>query len=72
MSITSLDPQSTDPFSNPDINVNYFAVDFDLDVQVAACRLSRKILTSQPFRQVSFPFLLSIWMLRLADALLPL
>lgn len=56
----SLDPQSTDPFANPGIKVNYFSVDFDLDVQVAACRLSRRILTSQPYRQVksflSLPF----------------
>ena len=52
ISIPFLDPQNSDPFTNPSTKVNYFAVDFDLDVQVAACRLSRKILTSQPYRQV--------------------
>ena len=30
--------------------VNYFRTDFDLDVQVAASRLSRRVLTSPPLR----------------------
>jgi choline dehydrogenase len=38
--------QSTDPFTYPQIKVNYFSVDFDMQVQVAGSRLARKILTS--------------------------
>ncbi|KAK0217272.1 glucose oxidase [Armillaria fumosa] len=41
---------TTDPFTHPAVNVNYFSVDWDLDVQIASARLSRTILTSPPLR----------------------
>ncbi|KAF8961146.1 hypothetical protein BDZ97DRAFT_1940106 [Flammula alnicola] len=44
---------NTDPFQTPNVKVNYFSVDFDLDVQVAAARLSRKILTTAPLSSLS-------------------
>ncbi|KAJ6559281.1 hypothetical protein B0H10DRAFT_2240528 [Mycena sp. CBHHK59/15] len=44
---------STDPFTYPTIKVNYFSVSFDLDVQVAGARLSRRILTSPPLSSLS-------------------
>lgn len=44
--------QSNDPFKKPAVNVNYFSVDWDLDVQIAGARLSRKILSSPPLRCV--------------------
>ncbi|KAL0959214.1 hypothetical protein HGRIS_014493 [Hohenbuehelia grisea] len=44
---------STNPFTKPQISVNYFSVDFDLDVQVAGARLSRRILTSPPLSSLS-------------------
>jgi len=44
---------SNNPFSKPQINVNYFGVDFDLDVQVAGARLSRRILTGAPLSSLS-------------------
>lgn len=44
--------KTTDPFMKPTVNVNYFRTDFDLDVQVAASRLSRRVLTSPPMRYV--------------------
>ncbi|KAI0757742.1 alcohol oxidase [Daedaleopsis nitida] len=40
--------KSSDPFKKPSVNVNYFSVDWDLDVQIAGARLSRKILASPP------------------------
>ena len=46
--------QSADPFQKPTINVNYFAADFDLDVQVAGAKLSRTVLNTSPLRCVSF------------------
>jgi choline dehydrogenase len=45
--------QSNDPYSKPQINVNYFSVDYDLSVQVAGARLSRKILGSPPLNSLS-------------------
>ncbi|KAJ6629414.1 glucose oxidase [Mycena sp. CBHHK59/15] len=45
--------RSTDPFTHPTIKVNYFSVSFDLDVQVAGARLSRRILTSPPLSSLS-------------------
>ena len=44
--------QSNDPFKKPAINVNYFSVDWDLDVQVATARLSRNVLANPPLRSV--------------------
>ncbi|KAK0200105.1 glucose oxidase [Desarmillaria ectypa] len=44
---------STDPFTQPTIKVNYFSVDWDLDVQIAGSRLSRTILTSPPLSDLS-------------------
>ncbi|KAK7060174.1 hypothetical protein VNI00_000938 [Paramarasmius palmivorus] len=44
---------STDPFQKPQIHVNFFSVDWDMDVQIAASRLSRRIFTSAPLRQVT-------------------
>ncbi|KAJ7674066.1 hypothetical protein DFH06DRAFT_1319178 [Mycena polygramma] len=45
--------RSTDPFTYPTIQVNYFGVGMDLDIQVAAARLSRRILTSPPLNSLS-------------------
>ncbi|RDB29937.1 Glucose oxidase [Hypsizygus marmoreus] len=45
--------KSTSPFTYPTINVNYFATDIDLDIQVATARLSRRILTSPPLSTLS-------------------
>lgn len=44
---------TTDPFTQPAINVNYFSVDWDLDVQIASSRLSRTILASPPLSDLS-------------------
>ncbi len=45
--------QSKDPFTEPKTVVNYFDVDFDLQVQVAGARLSRRVLNGAAFRSVS-------------------
>ncbi|KAI8969674.1 alcohol oxidase [Trametes punicea] len=45
--------QSNDPFTKPSVNVNYFSVDFDLSVQIAGARLSRKLLASPPLSSLS-------------------
>ncbi|KAK0458306.1 glucose oxidase [Desarmillaria tabescens] len=37
---------TTNPFTHPTINVNYFSVDWDLDVQIASARLSRTVLST--------------------------
>ncbi|CAE6414335.1 unnamed protein product [Rhizoctonia solani] len=44
---------SSDPFAKPRITVNYFAVDFDLQCQVAGARMARKILTGAPLNSLS-------------------
>ncbi|KAI5832425.1 alcohol oxidase [Schizophyllum commune Tattone D] len=44
---------SADPFQKPIINVNYFAADFDLDVQVAGAKLSRTVLNTSPLSDLS-------------------
>ncbi|KAH8091359.1 alcohol oxidase [Cristinia sonorae] len=44
---------SSNPFSKPKINVNYFSVDYDLSVQIAGARLSRKILSTPPLSSLS-------------------
>ncbi|KAF9043199.1 glucose oxidase [Panaeolus papilionaceus] len=45
--------KNTDPFQKPTINVNYFAIDFDMDVQINAARLGRKILSTAPMSSLS-------------------
>jgi choline dehydrogenase-like flavoprotein len=44
---------SKDPFVKPKVTVNYFSVDFDLDVQVGGARLARKILSTNPMKSLS-------------------
>ena len=44
--------QSSDPFTKPAVNVNYFGVDWDLDIQIAGARVSRKILSTSPLAYV--------------------
>ncbi|KAF9473528.1 alcohol oxidase [Pholiota conissans] len=44
---------NTDPFTKPKVTVNYFSVPIDLDIQVAAARLTRKILTTAPLSSLS-------------------
>lgn len=39
---------SADPLAYPEINPNYFLVDFDLDVQVAIAKWTRKFWTTAP------------------------
>ncbi|TFY67405.1 hypothetical protein EVG20_g3961 [Dentipellis fragilis] len=41
---------SMDPFTKPEVNVNYFGVPFDLEVGVAGLTLARKILQTPPLR----------------------
>ncbi|OJT13695.1 Glucose oxidase [Trametes pubescens] len=45
--------KSSDPFVLPAVIVNYFSVDFDLSVQIAGARLSRRILSSPPLSTLS-------------------
>ncbi|EIW65340.1 alcohol oxidase [Trametes versicolor FP-101664 SS1] len=45
--------KSNDPFTKPEIKVNYFSVDFDLSVQIAGARLSRKILATTPLSDLT-------------------
>ncbi|ETW78473.1 GMC oxidoreductase 8 [Heterobasidion irregulare TC 32-1] len=44
---------NANPFTKPAVNVNYFGVPWDLDVQIAGARLSRKILSSSPTSSLS-------------------
>ncbi|KZT24338.1 GMC oxidoreductase [Neolentinus lepideus HHB14362 ss-1] len=44
---------STDAFTKPQVTVNYFGVDFDLSVQVAGARLSRRVLAAPPLNNLS-------------------
>ncbi|KAJ1305214.1 hypothetical protein OPQ81_000243 [Rhizoctonia solani] len=44
---------STDPFAKPRITINYFAVDFDLQCQIAGARMVRKILGGPPLNTLS-------------------
>ena len=46
--------QSSNPLTKPEIQVNYFSVDFDLETQIAGARLSRNIFATPPLRLVSF------------------
>lgn len=44
---------STNPFNAPQVTVNYFSVDVDLDIQVGGARLARKMLTTTPLSSLS-------------------
>ncbi|KAH8077891.1 alcohol oxidase [Cristinia sonorae] len=44
---------SPDPFAKPDVNVNYFGVELDLDVHIEVCRLARRIFQSPPLSALS-------------------
>ncbi|KAI0653796.1 alcohol oxidase [Cubamyces menziesii] len=44
---------SKNPYTPPSVYVNYFSIDFDLSVQVAGARLSRKIFASPPLSSLS-------------------
>ncbi|KAJ3510668.1 hypothetical protein NLJ89_g4541 [Agrocybe chaxingu] len=44
---------SSNPFQKPKVQVNYFSVDVDLDIQVNGARLARKILTTAPMSSLS-------------------
>jgi len=44
---------STNALTKPSVTVNYFSIDFDLQVQVAGARLARKILSSAPLNALS-------------------
>ncbi|QRV93302.1 GMC oxidoreductase [Ceratobasidium sp. AG-Ba] len=45
--------KNNNPFTKPTTVVNYFAVDFDLQCQVAGARMARKILTTTPLSSLS-------------------
>jgi len=47
---TFLPKKSTNPFQKPQVTVNYFSVDVDLDIQVGGARLGRKLLSTTPLR----------------------
>ncbi|KAL5634055.1 hypothetical protein ACGC1H_006030 [Rhizoctonia solani] len=44
---------STNPFAIPRVTMNYFAVDFDLQCQIAGARMVRKILAGAPLNTLS-------------------
>ncbi|KLO16270.1 alcohol oxidase [Schizopora paradoxa] len=44
---------STDPFAEPKTIVNYFSVDFDLQIQTAGARLSRRVMNGPSFSAFS-------------------
>ncbi|TFK70863.1 glucose oxidase [Pluteus cervinus] len=45
--------KSADAFVKPQVNVNYFSVDYDMDIQIAGARLARKILSTAPLSWLS-------------------
>ncbi|EPQ29833.1 uncharacterized protein PFL1_02506 [Pseudozyma flocculosa PF-1] len=45
---------STDAFTDPTINPNYFAIPIDMDMQVAALRGGRRILQADPLRSLTY------------------
>ncbi|KAF8600079.1 hypothetical protein BDV93DRAFT_559719 [Ceratobasidium sp. AG-I] len=45
--------KSTNPFTKPTVNVNYFSVDFDLQCHIAGARMARKILCTTPLSSIS-------------------
>jgi len=44
---------SNDPYVYPQTKVNYFSVDYDLSVQVAGARLSRRVFNTAPLSSLS-------------------
>ena len=44
---------NTSAFAHPQITVNYFSVDYDLEIQTAGARLSRKVLSNAAFNNIS-------------------
>ena len=44
---------SADAFVKPQINVNYFSVDIDLDIQVASSKLVRQLFKTAPLSSLS-------------------
>ncbi|KAJ3767556.1 alcohol oxidase [Lentinula raphanica] len=44
---------TNNPFTKPTVNVNYFGVDWDLDVQIGSARLARRIIDSSPLSSLS-------------------
>ncbi|EJD48759.1 glucose oxidase [Auricularia subglabra TFB-10046 SS5] len=44
---------STDPFVNPNVTVNFFSVDFDMQMQIESARLARRILSSLPLSSLT-------------------
>ena len=45
--------QSTNPFAKPKVFVNFFSVAWDLTVQIAGARLSRRIFNTSPLECVT-------------------
>jgi choline dehydrogenase len=45
--------QSTNPYVKPSTHVNYFSVDYDLSVQIAGARLSRRLFNTSPLKGLS-------------------
>ncbi|KAL5495905.1 hypothetical protein ACEPAI_1369 [Sanghuangporus weigelae] len=43
----------TSIFTKPEVNVNWFSIDFDLAVQIAGARLSRRVLNNAAFDPIS-------------------
>jgi choline dehydrogenase len=46
---------SASAFTKPSIHVNYFSVPYDLSIQIAGARLSRRILSSPPTSSIVSP-----------------
>jgi hypothetical protein len=44
---------STDPRVYPDISPNFFLVDFDLEVQIAIAKWTRKFWNTEPMRSMA-------------------
>ncbi|KAF9513839.1 GMC oxidoreductase [Hydnum rufescens UP504] len=44
---------SSNPFTKPQTNVNYFSVDFDLTVQVGVARMARRVFQTAPLSTLS-------------------
>ncbi|KAF9268268.1 glucose oxidase [Marasmius fiardii PR-910] len=45
--------KSGNPFTKPEIQVNFFQVDWDMDVQIATARMSRRALSTPPLSYLS-------------------
>lgn len=44
---------SPDAFTKPQITVNYFSADIDLDIQIASCKLARNLFQTPPLSTLS-------------------